>query len=190
MLKGMTDACIAQGAACAHPVGHSGPSNAGTSGKWGRRFGARYKTAASAPFPPCCRVPKRRAFGPGTAKPRLSQGERCQSRGQDASMVGADTIIGVDVNIGKEEWRRRFGTTHRQSEKVSGDIVHHLVALTDGAPSIAPATPRWCTRSWKRATASRPDLRQCETTRSAPSAMAHRTQIAVPLTMLRRNRLR
>src|SRR5579864_6773477 len=52
---------------------------------------------------------------------------------QGAKMVGADKIIGVDVNDGKEEWGRKFGMTHFVNpKKVSGDIVQHLVTLTDG----------------------------------------------------------
>ncbi len=52
---------------------------------------------------------------------------------QGAKMVGADKIVGVDVNDGKEEWGRRFGMTHFVNpKKVSGDIVQHLVTLTDG----------------------------------------------------------
>src|ERR1700749_2964363 len=52
---------------------------------------------------------------------------------QGARMVGADKIIGVDINDGKEEWGRRFGMTHFVNpKKVEGDIVQHLVALTDG----------------------------------------------------------
>ena len=27
-------------------------------------------------------------------------------------MVGADKIVGVDINDSKEEWGRRFGMTH------------------------------------------------------------------------------
>ena len=46
---------------------------------------------------------------------------------------GADKIIGVDINDGKDEWGRRFGMTHFVNpKKVEGDIVPHLVALTDG----------------------------------------------------------
>src|SRR6266404_4040719 len=52
---------------------------------------------------------------------------------QGAKMAGADKIIGVDVNDGKEEWGRRFGMTHFVNpKKVGGDIVPHLVTLTDG----------------------------------------------------------
>src|ERR1700692_322585 len=52
---------------------------------------------------------------------------------QAARMVGAGKIVGVDVNDSKEEWGRRFGMTHFVNpKKVDGDIVAHLVALTDG----------------------------------------------------------
>ncbi len=52
---------------------------------------------------------------------------------QGARMVGADKIIGVDLNDSKEEWGRRFGMTHFVNpSKVGGDIVAHLVGLTDG----------------------------------------------------------
>jgi S-(hydroxymethyl)glutathione dehydrogenase / alcohol dehydrogenase len=52
---------------------------------------------------------------------------------QGARMVGADKIIGVDINDSKEEWGRRFGMTHFVNpSKVGGDIVAHLVTLTDG----------------------------------------------------------
>src|SRR3954451_20488246 len=52
---------------------------------------------------------------------------------QAAKMVGADKIIGVDLNDSKEDWGRRFGMTHFVNPtKVGGDIVQHLVGLTDG----------------------------------------------------------
>ena len=52
---------------------------------------------------------------------------------QGARMVGADKIVGVDLNSDKEEWGRRFGMTHFVNPRdVEGDIVQHLVALTDG----------------------------------------------------------
>src|ERR1700736_6549841 len=51
---------------------------------------------------------------------------------QGAKMVGADKIIGVDLNDAKAEWGRRFGMTHFVNpSKVDGDIVQHLVSLTD-----------------------------------------------------------
>ena len=52
---------------------------------------------------------------------------------QGARMVGADKIIGVDINDDREAWGRKFGMTHFVNpKKISGDIVEHLVALTDG----------------------------------------------------------
>jgi len=52
---------------------------------------------------------------------------------QGAKMVGADRIIGVDLNPAKESWGRRFGMTHFVNPKdVQGDLVQHLVQLTDG----------------------------------------------------------
>jgi S-(hydroxymethyl)glutathione dehydrogenase / alcohol dehydrogenase len=53
---------------------------------------------------------------------------------QGAKMVGADMIIGVDINNDKADWGRKFGMTHFVNpNKISGgDIVQHLVAMTDG----------------------------------------------------------
>ncbi len=52
---------------------------------------------------------------------------------QGLKMVGADKIIGVDINPSKEEWGRRFGMTHFVNPKdVQGDLVAHLVNLTGG----------------------------------------------------------
>ena len=52
---------------------------------------------------------------------------------QGARLVGADRIVGVDLNDDKEDWGRRFGMTHFVNpSRVEGDLVAHLVALTDG----------------------------------------------------------
>ena len=51
---------------------------------------------------------------------------------QGAKMVGADKIIGVDINDSKNEWGRRFGMTHFVNPTKVSDIVQHLVGLTDG----------------------------------------------------------
>ena len=52
---------------------------------------------------------------------------------QGLKMVGADKIVGVDVNDAKAAWGERFGMTHFVNpSKVEGDLVAHLVALTDG----------------------------------------------------------
>ncbi|MBY0521068.1 MAG: S-(hydroxymethyl)glutathione dehydrogenase/class III alcohol dehydrogenase [Sphingomonas sp.] len=52
---------------------------------------------------------------------------------QGARLAGAGMIVGVDINPAREEWGARFGMTHFVNPKdVDGDIVQHLVALTDG----------------------------------------------------------
>jgi S-(hydroxymethyl)glutathione dehydrogenase/alcohol dehydrogenase len=52
---------------------------------------------------------------------------------QAAQMVGANKIIGVDINNDKKSWGEKFGMTHFVNPKeIDGDIVAHLVALTDG----------------------------------------------------------
>src|SRR4051812_33651655 len=52
---------------------------------------------------------------------------------QGARMVGADMIIGVDINPAREALGRQFGMTHFVNPKdVSGDLVAHLVELTKG----------------------------------------------------------
>ncbi len=52
---------------------------------------------------------------------------------QGARLAGAGMIVGVDINPAREEWGRRFGMTHFADPKaIDGDLVQHLVALTDG----------------------------------------------------------
>ena len=52
---------------------------------------------------------------------------------QGARLVGADRIIGVDVNPGREALAREFGLTHFVNpNEVKGDLVAHLVELTGG----------------------------------------------------------
>ncbi|KAA2213512.1 S-(hydroxymethyl)glutathione dehydrogenase/class III alcohol dehydrogenase [Teichococcus oryzae] len=52
---------------------------------------------------------------------------------QGARMVGADKIIGVDLNPAREAMARKFGMTHFVNPKdVQGDLVAHLVELTGG----------------------------------------------------------
>jgi len=52
---------------------------------------------------------------------------------QGARMVGANMIVGVDLNPGREAIARRFGMTHFVDPKaVGGDLVAHLVELTGG----------------------------------------------------------
>jgi S-(hydroxymethyl)glutathione dehydrogenase/alcohol dehydrogenase len=52
---------------------------------------------------------------------------------QGARLVGADKIIGVDINPAREAIGRRFGMTHFVNPKaITGDLVPHLVELTGG----------------------------------------------------------
>jgi S-(hydroxymethyl)glutathione dehydrogenase / alcohol dehydrogenase len=52
---------------------------------------------------------------------------------QGARLAGANKIVGVDVNPGRKALAERFGMTHFVNPKeVEGDLVAHLVALTDG----------------------------------------------------------
>jgi S-(hydroxymethyl)glutathione dehydrogenase / alcohol dehydrogenase len=52
---------------------------------------------------------------------------------QGARMVGADKIVGVDVNPAREAMARRFGMTHFVNpSEIAGDLVAHLVELTGG----------------------------------------------------------
>lgn len=51
---------------------------------------------------------------------------------QGAKMAGAHRIIGVDINPDREEWGRRFGMTDFVNPRDVGDIVPHLIAMTDG----------------------------------------------------------
>jgi S-(hydroxymethyl)glutathione dehydrogenase/alcohol dehydrogenase len=52
---------------------------------------------------------------------------------QGARLVGANMIVGVDINPAKKEIAERFGMTHFVNPKeVEGDIVPYLVDLTGG----------------------------------------------------------
>src|SRR5437773_2995141 len=52
---------------------------------------------------------------------------------QGARMVGANRIVGVDINPAREALGRKFGMTHFVNPKdVKGDLVAHLVELTGG----------------------------------------------------------
>jgi S-(hydroxymethyl)glutathione dehydrogenase / alcohol dehydrogenase len=52
---------------------------------------------------------------------------------QGARIAGANRIVGVDINPRRKALAERFGMTHFVNPKeVDGDIVTHLVALTDG----------------------------------------------------------
>ena len=52
---------------------------------------------------------------------------------QGLKLVGADMIVGVDLNPDRKAWGERFGMTHFVNpNEVSGDLVAHLVELTGG----------------------------------------------------------
>ena len=52
---------------------------------------------------------------------------------QGLKLVGAQMIVGVDVNDDKKPWGERFGMTHFVNpKKITGDLVAHLVDLTGG----------------------------------------------------------
>jgi len=52
---------------------------------------------------------------------------------QGLKMVGANMIVGVDMNDDKKEWGEKFGMTHFVNpSKIDGDLTSHLVELTNG----------------------------------------------------------
>ncbi len=51
---------------------------------------------------------------------------------QGARLVGANRIVGVDVNPAREEIARRFGMTHFVNPKEVASVVDQVVQLTDG----------------------------------------------------------
>jgi S-(hydroxymethyl)glutathione dehydrogenase/alcohol dehydrogenase len=52
---------------------------------------------------------------------------------QGAKLVGADMIVGVDINPGRKALAQKFGMTHFVNPKeVKGDLVPYLVELTKG----------------------------------------------------------
>ncbi len=52
---------------------------------------------------------------------------------QGLKLVGANMIVGVDMNNSKKEWGERFGMTHFVNpSEVQGDLVPYLVDLTKG----------------------------------------------------------
>jgi S-(hydroxymethyl)glutathione dehydrogenase/alcohol dehydrogenase len=58
---------------------------------------------------------------------------------QGARMVGADRIIGVDINPGREEMARRFGMTHFVNPDAVGrdKVVQAIQDLTDGGADFS-----------------------------------------------------
>ena len=52
---------------------------------------------------------------------------------QGLRMVGANMIVGVDMNNKKESWGKKFGMTHFVNpSEIEGDLVDYLVDLTGG----------------------------------------------------------
>ncbi|VVT15517.1 S-(hydroxymethyl)glutathione dehydrogenase/class III alcohol dehydrogenase [Hoeflea sp. EC-HK425] len=52
---------------------------------------------------------------------------------QGLRLIGAEMIVGVDLNNSKKEWGERFGMTHFVNpSEVEGDLVPYLVDLTKG----------------------------------------------------------
>src|ERR1700750_2997675 len=53
---------------------------------------------------------------------------------QGAKLVGADKIVGVDINPDREEWGRKFGMTHfiDARDKDRAAIIAEILELTDG----------------------------------------------------------
>jgi S-(hydroxymethyl)glutathione dehydrogenase/alcohol dehydrogenase len=78
---------------------------------------------------------------------------------QGARMVGADKIVGVDINPAREGLARQFGMTHFVNPKeIEGDLVAHLVELTGGgadysfecvgSPTLMRQALECCHRGW------------------------------------------
>ena len=102
------------------------------------------KIRTDAPFDKCCYVGCGVTTGIGavTNTAKVQAGDNVIVFGlggiglnviQGAKMVGANMIVGVDINDDKAEWGKQFGMTHFVNpRKIKGDVVQHLVELTDG----------------------------------------------------------
>jgi len=56
---------------------------------------------------------------------------------QGARMVGADRIIGIDLNPAREAMARRFGMTHFINPKIVDNVVDAIQQLTDGGADVS-----------------------------------------------------
>ena len=56
---------------------------------------------------------------------------------QGAKMVGADRIIGIDINPAREAMARRFGMTHFVNPKQHANVVDAIAQLTDGGADFS-----------------------------------------------------
>jgi len=102
------------------------------------------KIRKDAPFEKVCYVGCGVTTGVGAVlnTARVEAGARCVVFGlggiglnvvQGLRLVGADQIVGVDLNPARKALAERFGLTHFVNpSEVKGDLVQHLVALTDG----------------------------------------------------------
>jgi S-(hydroxymethyl)glutathione dehydrogenase/alcohol dehydrogenase len=102
------------------------------------------KIRPDAPFDKVCYVGCGVTTGVGAAiwTAKAEPGARCVVFGlggiglnviQGLRMAGASQIVGVDLNPDREAWGRRFGMTHFVNpNQIAGDLVAHLVALTEG----------------------------------------------------------
>jgi S-(hydroxymethyl)glutathione dehydrogenase/alcohol dehydrogenase len=102
------------------------------------------KIRRDAPFEKVCYVGCGVTTGIGAViwTARVEAGARCVVFGlggiglnviQGLRLVGAEQIVGVDTNPARRPLAERFGATHFvDPAAVEGDLVQHLVALTDG----------------------------------------------------------
>lgn len=101
------------------------------------------KIRKDAPFDKACYIGCGVTTGVGavTNTAKVEPGSNCVVFGlggiglnviQGLKMVGADKIIGVDLNGDKEEWGRRFGMTDFINPKNVSEVVAEVIRLTDG----------------------------------------------------------
>ncbi|MDP2312048.1 MAG: S-(hydroxymethyl)glutathione dehydrogenase/class III alcohol dehydrogenase [Pseudomonadota bacterium] len=107
------------------------------------------KIRPDAPFEKACYVGCGVTTGIGAAiwTAKVTPGANCVVFGlggiglnviQGLKLAGARQIVGVDLNPGREAWGRRFGMTHFVNpSEVQGDLVAHLVALTNGGADFS-----------------------------------------------------
>ena len=102
------------------------------------------KIRTDAPFDKVCYIGCGVTTGIGavinTAKVEPGRTASCSVSAASASMcmqglrmVGANMIVGVDMNDDKKAWGEKFGMTHFVNpSKIEGDLTAHLVELTNG----------------------------------------------------------
>ncbi|MES2641862.1 MAG: S-(hydroxymethyl)glutathione dehydrogenase/class III alcohol dehydrogenase [Myxococcota bacterium] len=107
------------------------------------------KIRPDAPFEKACYVGCGVTTGLGAAiwTAKVTPGANCVVFGlggiglnviQGLRLAGARQIVGVDLNPSREAWGRRFGMTHFVNPNdVQGDLVAHLVALTNGGADFS-----------------------------------------------------